>query len=221
MKENLINGTNETMDRSMPRRDQHGLTHVGLQRKETLAGFYGEDVEYGLQSKLRKQKICMNLGYAIFELTMVGLATLLIINYTDNGIKIFKLKNDEFRRNIVIWTEVYAGLYFIIFLRRIVLTFLWCFHKDPRPLQARSNFFTFIFLNTFEVAWFIYGNTLFWGPDGLYAVNDNDEEDIILLRRIMLTVLIWGYITMFVYLITILGIILILVALSMGGFLSK
>ena len=95
--------------------------------------------------------------------------------------------------------------------------------NDPRRIQASSNFLTFIFLNTFEVAWFIYGNYIFFSHDGLYGYDRNatTTDSVSNLRIIMLIILIWGYINMFIYILSILAIILLVLALYGGGFLGS
>ena len=139
-----------------------------MYRKDTLADLY-DDQSYGLTPEFRKQKIRSNLFFAFFELIIVAIASALVLNYASDQINIIKDIDFELRKQIVPWTYVYGALYIIIFLRRLALIFMWCCMDDPREAQATSNFFTFVFLNTFEVAWFIYGNTIFWGQNGLYG----------------------------------------------------
>ena len=173
-----------------------------------------------MSSEFRRKKIRTNLYFAIFELIIVALSSVLIINYSSIGFKFtyFETEDEqELRDKIVPWTQVYGGFYIIVFLRRLILIFLWCCMNDPRRIQASSNFLTFIFLNTFEVAWFIYGNYIFFSHNGLYGSDANVTK----LRIIMLIILIWGYINMFIYILSFLAIILLILALYGGGFLGS
>ena len=64
-------------------------------RRETLAKYYG-DAEKVTKEERRQQQY-KHLFYSIFELIMVGLATLLIMNYTTDEVNIFILKAGSFR----------------------------------------------------------------------------------------------------------------------------
>ena len=64
-------------------------------------------------------------------------------------------------------------------------------------MQAKANCFFCSFVNTFEVAWFGYGNYLFF-----FEGNESDFEKSDNLRQTMIVILIWGYIVTGVYLLS-------------------
>ena len=131
-------------------------------------GKYSNYEQYGLKKGQRRKRIATNLCYGLFELSLVVIAILLIINFTNDDIDWFNLQyHQSFKEDCLRWICVYGALYVILFFRRMVNTCQWIFQDDPRNAQASCNCLTFVLLNTFEIAWFIYGNTIFFGADGL------------------------------------------------------
>lgn len=63
-----------------------------------------------------------NLGYGLFELGLVVIAILLIINFASDDINWFDIKQHDFKVDCLRWISVYAGLYTILFFRRMVNT---------------------------------------------------------------------------------------------------
>jgi hypothetical protein len=60
---------------------------------------------------------------------------------------------------------------------------------------------TFSLLNTFEFGWFIYGNTFFYSD-----VFTKDQFQYKNLWKIMIFIIVYGYITMLVYIVSILAV---------------
>ena len=88
--------------------------------------------------------------------------------------------------------------------------------QDPRIPQAKLSFYTFIFLNTFEIGWFIYGNfVLFYGQGKL--INDKDQ----LMFKLMIGAVVYGYFTMIVYCASCCAICLVLSVLTSWGTFDK
>lgn len=157
-----------------------------------------------------------NLCYGLFELILVVCSILLIINFANDEIDWFNLESrHEFREDCLRWISVYGALYAILFIRRMVNTCQWIYQEDPRDSQANCNCLTFVFLNTFEIGWFIYGNTIFFGSDGLNITDDNLK-----LWKVMFMILIWGYLNMIMYIATICGICFIITAFYAKGMLD-
>lgn len=80
--------------------------------------------------------------------------------------------------------------------------------KDPRTIQAKINFITCLIMCSFEVGWFIYGNTLFYD----WRFNTSNKNYYLLLG-----IVIWGYITMTIYLLSLLGILAIVFGMYKYG----
>jgi len=173
---------------------------------------HGHNREFGIKAGDRSRQIKKNLIYGLFELIICGTCGFLIILYAPNGITIEQLKQFSQADPIALWTDVYGALYFLLFLRRLLLICFWKFSEDPRPFQAKCNFYTFLFLNTFEIGWFIYGNTIFWKPNGLQS-----RERLWL---IMLTILFYGYINMIIYFLTLCAILTVFLSFWYSGFLD-
>ncbi len=99
----------------------------------------------------------------------------------------------------------------VYLIRRIIVILQWKLQKDPRTKQARVNCFFCMFVNTFEVAWFVYGNYLFFHEEESdFRQNDH-------LKETLLAIVIWGYIVMFVYAISICGIVILLYGMYQYG----
>lgn len=107
---------------------------------------------------------------------------------------------------------VYGILYLIYFTRRVMLISYWCCLKDPRIKQAKINCLTFSILNSFECVWFIYGNTFF------YTEVFTSEEKNAYLWRIMLAAIIYGYISMLVFLCSLCGLLAVLCVMRQQGY---
>ena len=106
--------------------------------------------------------------FGIYELTLVIISILLMINYAPNDISIIrKTMKNSFRIKVLVWVTVYGILYTILLMRRIVFILQWIYLTDPRYKQTNCNAFTFIVLNSFEFCWFIYGNTFFYNEQFL------------------------------------------------------
>lgn len=173
---------------------------------------HGNNREFGIKPEDRSRQIKKNLIYGLFELIMCMTSAFLMVNYAPNGINLLDLKNLTESDPIALWINVYGGLYFLLFLRRILLICFWKFSKDPKPFQAKCNFFTFVFLNTFEIGWFIYGNTIFYKENGL----TNRKR----LWLIMLSILMYGYLNMIIYFFTLLAIMVVFLSFWFSGFLD-
>ena len=148
----------------------------------------------------------------MFELIICFTCAFLIINYAPNNISVLDLNKWAQKDDIALWTYVYGGLYLLLFLRRLLLTCFWRYSTDPRPFQAKVNFYTFVFLNTFEIVWFIYGNSIFWKENGLQSKRN--------LWIIMLTILMYGYLNMIIYFVTLCAIIMVILSFWYSGFLD-
>ena len=95
---------------------------------------------------------------------------------------------------------------------------LWIFNHDPRLYQGLNDFLTFVFINTFELAWFIFGlQSIFLGfQNGIYRYFDHQQsEDWDHLRYLLMAIFVWGFINMFFYVMTILSIFALLLAFKL------
>lgn len=86
--------------------------------------------------------------------------------------------------------------------------------KDPRIAVAKLNFYTFVFLNTSEMGWFLYGNIVVFYGDRK-ALDNKDY----LLYKLMIGMVIYGYISTVVYCLSCCGMCFMVCTLgAMGGF---
>lgn len=77
---------------------------------------------------------------------------------------------------------------------------------------------TWFLINTFEIGWFIYGNTLFYHrDDGMFAEEVEDDK----LVAIMLFIIIWGYLKMLVWCCGLCCMGSVLAVLYFGGMVDK
>lgn len=172
-----------------------------------------DDQNYGLTMRQRRKYIRKNLCFSLLELMVVILAIAIVYLYADLSIDV--LNRNNVKGFEIFWIAVYGLLYLAFFIRRVVLIFLWIFISDPRLKQAKINCLTFTFLNSFEFVWFIYGNTFFYTH--IYT-KDNANN----LWKIMLAMIIYGYISMFVYIVSLLGILSVFCIMwSQGYFNTK
>lgn len=96
-------------------------------------GLYGDDTNYGLTKDQRRKNIKKNLLFGFFELFLVCISVVLIINFAPNNIRLLpELMSKSFQAKVLVWIIVYGTLYMIFFLRRIVIIFQWIFVADPR-----------------------------------------------------------------------------------------
>lgn len=153
--------------------------------------------------------------WLFFELTLVCISIALIINFVpENGIRfIAENMNSNFENKVLVWIIGYGTLYMLLVLRRCLFIWQWIYMEDPRYVQKNCDCLTFVFLNTFEFAWFIYGNSFFWSENGI-----KHEEK---LWQIMLAILIYGYINMLCYFLACCGIFTLLFMFYSGGFIAS
>lgn len=90
---------------------------------------------------------------------------------------------------VMSWVAVYGCIYWCYIIRRIVCLIQWCCMKDPRLIQAKIRFYTFVFVNTAEIAWFGFGNFIFFNK--MLEKNPDRSDDH--LWYIMLAIVIFGY----------------------------
>ena len=83
--------------------------------------------------------------------------------------------------------------------------------KDPRTKQAKVNCFFCMFVNTFEVCWFIFGMVLFFGS------NNSDFNRSAHLKQTLIAIVVWGAIVTFVYMMGLCGICLLLAGMWQYG----
>lgn len=195
--------------------------HEGFQegqrsRTESMTGGFYDDVNYGLTKAQRRRQIRKHLLFGLFEMILVCISIVLIINFSPN-IKSFigKNFNATFKAKVLVWISVYGVLYSILVLRRLVFILQWVYLEEPRYAQTNCNCFTFLVLNSFEFCWFLYGNTFFYNEGGL--IDKKDQT----LWKVMLCILIYGYINMLLYLLACCGIATIVATFYAGGFLTK
>ena len=131
---------------------------------------------------------------------MVAVSLFITVIYNNDNLDFLKSQNIE--GNVIFWIYVYGLLYIMYFLRRLLSICQWCIRKDPRIAEAKVKCITFSFLNTFEFLWFLYGNTFFYTDIYAGKVESN-------LWMLFLAILIYGYITMLVYLGSICAIMLV------------
>ncbi len=132
-----------------------------------------------------------HLIYGIFEIMIVGIIIYILINFTD-----FYNFKDQLNDNFKTWFYGYSSLYFIYILRRMYLLCLWFTMDDPRIIQGVINFYTFVFLSSFEMVWFIWGNTFFFEEKQVLL---SSEPDLKNLKIILILILIYGYIQLLSY----------------------
>jgi len=90
---------------------------------------------------------------------IVGIIIYILINFNHS---MDYTKDTDLKMDFRIWFYGYSCIYFLYFLRRLYLLCIWFREDDPRYIQGIVNFYTFISLNTIEMGWFIWGNTLFY-----------------------------------------------------------
>lgn len=156
-----------------------------------------DDQNYGLSRSQRRKYIRKNFIFSLVELMVVVLAIEIVYLYADKDFDV--LNRQDVKGFEIFWIAVYGLLYLAFFLRRLVLICMWLCMRDPRLKQAKINCLTFTFLNSFEFLWFIYGNTFFYTH--IYTSENKNN-----LWKIMLAMIIYGYISMFVYVLSLFGI---------------
>ena len=82
-------------------------------------------------------------------------------------------KGTDVDKNVLFWIVVYCGVYVVYAVRRIIVLCQWMWKKDPRTTQAKINCCFCLFVNTFEVLWFVFGTMLFFGQDGDFSKSDH------------------------------------------------
>mmetsp|Transcript_14941 Transcript_14941/g.25444 ORF Transcript_14941/g.25444 Transcript_14941/m.25444 type:complete len:237 (-) Transcript_14941:643-1353(-) len=173
--------------------------------RETLNKLFNDE-EYGLDDETRRKQIKVQCYWALFEGFICLFLSSILVMANEKSISFIQF-SEEFGLQVQWWIIVQLGIYCLYFLRRVVVMIQWKCIKDPRTKQARLSCFTCMFLNTFETGWFIYGNTLFFSK-----VKKNKN-----LYRIMLAIVVWGYITMLFYLISLLGILFLVYGMYSYG----
>lgn len=169
--------------------------------------------DYGLSNRERNQKVKVQLLRGLLEAVFTGLLASVIIAYEDPTIA--WIDAATISHFSIQWIRVYFGIYLLYLLRRIILILQWKCAADPRIKQARFNFFTYIFISTPEYAWLIVGHTkVFWGQRGLY----NQSESLF---YTMLSVIIYSYVHILVYSISLLLILVLLLGLFQYGIFDR
>jgi hypothetical protein len=137
--------------------------------------------------------------WSLFELTIVCISAAVIYIYSDANLEF--INRMDVKGYEIFWIAIYGLLYLCFFIRRMMLVCLWCCFNDPRLKQSKINCLTFSILNSFEFVWFVYGNFIFY--------KKSESRSSSNLWRIMLGCIIYGYVSMFVYLISILGMLMV------------
>ena len=135
--------------------------------------------------------------FSLLELMVVVLSAIIVYIYADNDID-FILRVD-INGYEIFWIAVYGLLYLVFLTRRVVLICMWGCMKDPRLKQSKINCLTFSILNSFEFIWFVYGNTFFYA-----GIRSNRSKTN--LWKIFLAIILYGYVSMIIYIFSILGI---------------
>ena len=124
-------------------------------------------------------------------------------------------RHKNFNEKVLTWVAVYGTIYVFYTIRRLTCLCQWCWMNDPRVVQAKLQFYTFVIVNTAEVAWFVYGNFLFYSN-----VFDKRDADMYL-WKFMLCIVIYGYIAMAIYIFSCLAITGMICILSAWGTFNK
>lgn len=169
--------------------------------------------DYGLSNEERNRKVKVQLMRGLIEVAFTGILASVIIAYRDPAIPWIDARTIS--KFSIQWIYVYFAIYILYLLRRIILILQWKCAADPRIKQARFNFFTYIFISTPEYAWLIVGHMkVFWGEHGLY----NQSESLF---YTMLSVIIYSYVHILVYSISLLLIALLLLGLFQYGIFDR
>lgn len=176
---------------------------------------YHDDQNYGLSLQSRNTQIKKHLFYGIIELTVAVLCVIIVYAYSSNSYD--WISSYDFQSYVIFWIAVWGCLHIIYVMRRGFLMCLWKISNDPRMTHSKVNCFAFSILNTFECIWFIYGNSFFFKT--IFKQEKRDESD---LWKIFIVILIYGYLALLFYLLSVCGILLMLYTMwSQGYFDSK
>ena len=148
----------------------------------------------------------------LFEMMFIVILGYVILDFHDPSFRYFNEETiTEFH---MMWIYVYFGIYILYYIRRLILISQQKCAKDPRIHQARFSFYTYLFISFPEYVWLIIGNSsVFWGDKGLM-----DQK---VLLNLMLVIIIYSWVLIVLYTISLIGILLFTIGLYLYGMFDK
>ena len=165
--------------------------------------------------KDRKRYMWKHLVFLLMDITVLSCSFTVYYYYRiddDDGF----IAKAQISHDLRVWLSVYTILYLVFLVRRLFLIFGTCCMRDPRNSRARINCLTFGILNSFECVWFIWGNTFFYTQ-----IFDPYELQHQNLWKVMLAIIVYGFITLTLFIVSLLGMVVFFCALKQQGFLNS